>query len=116
MSLTFKAFLYERTWRGDPIEIRRFTIDQDVSSSFAYLVEKVVQVFPSLKADNIVIAWTGVFASNGVVKIPVYLPSLTDSDGDIITISSDEELVQALDQFEGSIFRLYLKKGKMLHW
>lgn len=38
--------------------------------------------------------------------------SPADSDGDIITISSDEELVQALDQFEGSIFRLYLKKGK----
>lgn len=62
MSLTFKAFLYEKTWRGDPIEIRRFTIDQDVSSSFAYLVEKVVQVFPSLKANNTIIAWTGVFA------------------------------------------------------
>ncbi len=34
-----------------------------------------------------------------------------DSDGDIVTISSDEELVEALDQFEGNIFRLYLKKS-----
>lgn len=60
MSLTVKAFLHERTWRGDPIEIRRFTVDQDVSSSYAYLVEKLVQVFPSLTPANFVLAWTGV--------------------------------------------------------
>ena len=59
MSLTFKAFLYERTWRGDPVEIRRFTVDQDVSSSYTYLLEKVAQVFPSLRAQNVVLAWTG---------------------------------------------------------
>ena len=39
----------------------------------------------------------------------------TDRDGDLITISSDEELVEALDQFEGDIFRLYLKKSKTKH-
>lgn len=59
MSLTFKAFLYERTWRGDPAEIRRFTVDQDVSTSYAYLVEKVAQIFPSLRPNNFVLAWTG---------------------------------------------------------
>lgn len=37
--------------------------------------------------------------------------ALTDSEGDVVTLSSDEELVEALDQFEGGIFRLYLKKG-----
>lgn len=62
MSLTFKAFLYERTWRGDPVEIRRFTVDQDVSSSYAYLVEKVVQVFPSLTPNNFILAWTGMYS------------------------------------------------------
>lgn len=36
---------------------------------------------------------------------------VSDSDGDVVTISSDEELVEALDQFEGSIFHLYLKKS-----
>lgn len=61
MSLTIKAFLYERTWRGDPIEIRRFTVDQDVSSSYAYLLEKVVQVFPSLQVNNVLLAWTGMY-------------------------------------------------------
>ncbi len=59
MSLTIKAFLYERTWLSNPVEIRRFTVDQDVSSSYAYLLEKVVQVFPSVKSENVILAWTG---------------------------------------------------------
>lgn len=59
MSLTFKAFLYDGTWRGDPVEIRRFTVDQDVSSSYDYLLQKVVQVFPSLTTGNTILAWTG---------------------------------------------------------
>ena len=37
---------------------------------------------------------------------------ITDTDGDLIVISSDEELVEALDQFDGNVFRLYLKKSK----
>ena len=59
MSLTIKAFLYEVSWRGDPSEIRRFTVDQDVSTSFTYLLEKIAQVFPSIQATNVVVAWTG---------------------------------------------------------
>lgn len=72
------------------MEIRRFTVDQDVTTSYAYLVQKIAQVFPSLRADNITVAWI-------------------DNDGDHIVISSDEELVDALDQFDGSVFRIYLK-------
>jgi len=41
---------------------------------------------------------------------------LADDDGDHIVISTDEELVDALDQFDGSVFRLYLKsKWKSSH-
>ena len=58
MSLTIKAFLLN-TWGGDPLEIRRFTVDQDVTTSFTYLVQKIAQVFPSLRADNITVAWMG---------------------------------------------------------
>ena len=36
----------------------------------------------------------------------------SDSDGDMITISSDEELVEALGQFDGGLFKLYLLKSK----
>lgn len=39
--------------------------------------------------------------------ITVFL-SPADAEGDHITISSDEELLEALDQFDGSIFKLYL--------
>ena len=33
----------------------------------------------------------------------------SDPDGDHITISSDEELLEALDQFDGSIFKIHLR-------
>ncbi len=40
-------------------------------------------------------------------------PFLTaDNDGDRIVISSDEELLEALDQFDGSVFRLFLKSKR----
>ena len=58
MSLTIKAFLLNK-WGGDPLEIRRFTVDQDVTTSFTYLVQKIAQVFPSLRADDITVAWMG---------------------------------------------------------
>lgn len=32
-----------------------------------------------------------------------------DSDGDRVTISTDDELTEALSQFDGSIFRIRLK-------
>jgi hypothetical protein len=59
MSLTIKAFLYEQSWRGDPKEIRRFSVDQDVSTSYAYLLEKLAQVFPSVQAGSVAVAWMG---------------------------------------------------------
>ena len=59
MSLTIKAFLYEQSWRGEPKEIRRFSVDQDVSTSYAYLLEKLAQVFPSVQAGSVAIAWMG---------------------------------------------------------
>ena len=33
----------------------------------------------------------------------------TDAEGDYINISSDDELLEALDQFDGSIFKIHLK-------
>ena len=32
-----------------------------------------------------------------------------DGDGDRISISSDAELVEALDQFDGTVFRLLIR-------
>ena len=62
MSLTVKAFLYRRSWSEEPVEIRRFSLDQDVSTNYTYLVQKIVQVFPTLTADDIVLAWAGKYS------------------------------------------------------
>jgi PB1 domain. len=54
-------------------EIRRLTVDLDVSINYDYLCAKLGHVFPSLKRDNFQLAWT-------------------DNEGDEIRISSSEEL------------------------
>ena len=59
MSLTIKAFLHDQRWRDEPKEIRRFSVDQDVSTSYAYLLEKLAQVFPSVQAGSVIVAWMG---------------------------------------------------------
>ena len=41
------------------------------------------------------------------------LPLFTDAEGDPITISSDEELLEALDQFDGTIFKIHLKSKSL---
>nr|CAB3266552.1 sequestosome-1 [Phallusia mammillata] len=91
MSLQFKAFLYEDK-PGRPKEIRRFAVDQDVSSSYDYLRRKVATVFPNLGEDNFALQWR-------------------DTDGDLIWFNSDEELIQALGQLNTDVFRLYIKQN-----
>jgi len=57
-SLTIKAYLYN-SWEQDPIEIRRFTVEQDVAASYDYLVGKLRTVFPTLKEAVFDIYWEG---------------------------------------------------------
>lgn len=59
MSLTVKAFLYRRSWKEEPIEIRRFSLDQDVSTNYSYLLQKIAQVFPSVPAEDVILSWAG---------------------------------------------------------
>lgn len=92
MSLTVKASLYSSWSHSQPIETRRFTIDQEVAASFTYLIQKLAQVFSNLEADKIIVAYT-------------------DTDGDRVTISTDDELTEALSQFDGTIFRILIKKN-----
>lgn len=47
MSMTVKAYLLGK--EGVNKEIRRFAVDQDVSTSFEYLNRKVVDVFSNLR-------------------------------------------------------------------
>ena len=59
MSLTVKASLYH-DWSSDPIETRRFSIDQDVVTNYTYLIQKLAQIFPDVSADNIIVTYRGI--------------------------------------------------------
>ncbi|XP_071786830.1 sequestosome-1-like [Asterias amurensis] len=92
MALTVKAYLK----RGENVgkEIRRFSVDPTVAANYEYMSKKVAQVFPSLGSpDNFTLAWK-------------------DTDEDLITFSSDEELVEALGQRDGDVFRIFVKETK----
>ncbi|XP_070553772.1 sequestosome-1-like [Ptychodera flava] len=89
MSLTVKAYLHRDD--GSSPEIRRFCVDQDVSTNYEYLSKKITQVFPSLRSPD------------------VFTLSYRDSEGDLISFSSDEELVDAYGQLNEEIFRVYIK-------
>merc|ERR1712173_365800 len=80
-SVSFKVVLKEQN------ELRRFVVDKEVSSSFSYLQEKLCLVFPQLKQKIFSISWT-------------------DEEGDIVTINTDEELIIALTEMPGPVYKL----------
>nr|AAX09928.1 oxidative stress protein [Aurelia aurita] len=87
MALSVKAYLnFEE---GNP-EIRRFSIEQDVSASYEYLMEKIRRVYPSLLRKNFQLFWR-------------------DEEEELVAFSSDEELVIALGSSSGDNFRVYIK-------
>merc|ERR1712007_220208 len=90
-SVSFKVVLKEQN------ELRRFVVDKDVSTSFSYLQEKLCLVFPQLKQKIFSISWT-------------------DDDGDMVTIATDEELIIALTEMQGPVYKLIvdIKKEKKL--
>jgi len=88
MSLIVKAYL-EKPDKTE--EIRRFALDPDVAASFAYLTKKLSQVFPTLGNDNYAVYWK-------------------DEEGDLIAVSSDDELTLALGCIKEEIFKIYLKE------
>ncbi len=67
MAVSVKAYL---NFESETQEIRRFSIAQDVSASYAYLVEKVRQVFSSLLRKEFKIYWRGKF---GIRRFVSYL-------------------------------------------
>lgn len=89
MALSVKAYLNPDT---NQQEIRRFAIDEGVSANFAYLRQKIEQVFPSVRGKVFKLFWK-------------------DADNEMITFSSDEELVEALGSISGDVFRVFVKGG-----
>merc|ERR1711970_1378225 len=82
----FKVFLKDSENPGND-EVRRFVLDRDVSTSFTYLQEKLCAVSPQLKQKIFSISWT-------------------DEDGDSVTIGLDEELIIALTEMSGPLYKL----------
>ena len=39
-------------------EVRRFVVDRDVSTSLAYILDKLVQIFPLLRRKDFKLSWT----------------------------------------------------------
>merc|ERR1711915_1022197 len=85
-TVSFKVFLKDSENAGND-EVRRFVLDRDVSTSFTYLQEKLCAVFPQLKQKIFSVNWT-------------------DEDGDNVTIGMDEELIIALTEMSGPVYKL----------
>lgn len=91
--LTVKAYLkrwnVERKQLEAVDEIRRFSVDQDVATSYAYLLAKVTAVFPGLNNKAITLYWR-------------------DVDNDMIAFSSDDELLEAVKNVSDGMLRVYI--------
>merc|ERR1712198_772844 len=86
-TVPFKIILKEN---GKDDELRRILVDRDVVTSFCYLQEKLCLVFPQSKQKNFSVQWT-------------------DQEGDVITITDDEQLGIAVTEMDGPVYKLFVK-------
>ncbi|GCC35689.1 sequestosome-1 [Chiloscyllium punctatum] len=91
MAFNVKAYLLGK----DEVnrEIRRFTVDHGVSTSFEYLYKKVAGIFQSLRSE-------------------IFQMYYKDEEGDMIAFSSDDELMMALSFLKEGTFYIYIKEKK----
>merc|ERR1712088_501171 len=82
-NVSFKVYLKD----PEVEETRRSVVDKEVSTSLVYIKEKLVSVFPVLAEKLFSVSWT-------------------DEDGDAITIDTDEELILALTELAGPVYKL----------
>lgn len=91
--ITVKAYLMPEEFHGKD-EIRRFTLDNQVATSFTYLREKLIYLFPVLQRRPFSVLYK-------------------DEEGDFITVSSDEELTTAcLTATKDKILRINIKRKR----
>lgn len=55
------------------------------------------------------------FCPSLLYRVNVHPFPPADSEGDRIVISSDEELLEALDHFDGTLFRLHIKSEAQIY-
>ena len=91
-NISYKGYL--KMEQDGEEEVRRFMISKDMTNNFDNLKEKLVVVFPQLNGKNISITWT-------------------DADGDNVTIASDEELMIAMSEMTGPVYKISIQvKGE----
>merc|ERR1712184_35878 len=87
-SVSFKVSLLKEN--GEKSEVRRFVVPQDCISSLIYLKEKIRTIF-NLGRSNCKVSWK-------------------DEDNDDVTIETDEELLIALQELVGPVYKLQAVK------
>jgi len=88
-TVSYKVFLAKGPQKEDT-EVRRVVLDTNVSTSFTFLKSKLATVFPSLGPEaEFSVSWT-------------------DCDGDLVTIATDEELMIALTEMTGPLYKLHI--------
>ena len=93
--VSYKIYLYNEecaTPKGPALEVRRIGIDRHVSTSVEYLKEKLVCIFPVLERT----------------KTRFYM-ICKDETNEWITIRTDEDLLIALTEMSGPVYRLYIQ-------
>jgi len=83
-TVLFKAI---KSTQDGETEVRRFQVDKDVSSSFTYLQQKLASVFPDVSRKVFGITWV-------------------DTDNDTVTIATDEDLIIALTEMDGPLYKI----------
>ena len=87
--VSFKVSLNEKS------QVRRFEVPQDCSTSYVYLKEKLRSVFGQEIANSgFDISWQ-------------------DNEEDIVTVESDEELLIAMNELEGPVYKFNLVPSKV---
>ena len=89
--VSFKVYLQDPSVE-EGAEVRRFLVDKAVSTSLILIREKLVTVFPILADHDFSISWK-------------------DAEGDNITVDSDNELILAMTELAGPVYKLTATVG-----
>merc|ERR1711971_775366 len=85
--VSYKVTLLFKQEKDEKTEVRRFVVPQDCSTSMVYLKEKLRPLFGKQLENGMKITWR-------------------DEDGDDVSIESDEELLIALHEMKGPLYKL----------
>merc|ERR1712029_256077 len=93
-NVSFKVSLLENEKSLEKMEVRRFVVPQDCSTSLVYLKEKIRNIF-NLGRSDCKVFWI-------------------DEDNDHVAIETDEELVIALQELNGPVYKLQVVKRNLV--